>query len=230
MATTYTIYANTDDGYVRRLSDATDNWGPLRGTGSGATVTSSYTINAYDRACECTHENVRGVDTCAITRSFLSFTVDAIRTIPHEAKLYLYKYGVANSDFRVVKSSYSGNVSSADFNEIDGLITSGADGSGGADSTSSVTSYSGTITSMSTGSYQTIPLNGAALADMPSNRYLNMAIVDWTYDMADNQPSTDLVGQSNYTGFYYRNNLSPTVRPKLIVVGQDDALFLGTNF
>ena len=122
------------------------------------------------------------------------------------------------------------SLSTADFESITGWDSSGTNGSGGGDMESSVTKYSGEVTTWSSSGYNDITLNAQALADMRDDSTVYIALVNFDYDLKDVEP-TDATGRN---GLYYTNytgtSRDPYIDYTLATVTTDNSIFFGTNF
>ena len=225
-----TIYANTQDGYVARLNQST--WSNARANSSGTTG-SSTGVAFYQGISGIKASSRGGGSVYTIYRSFMAFDVSGISANVDSATLKIYGFNQSSGDLIAVKATSDIQIlGTADFEAIEGWDSSGTDGSGGGDMESSVTKYSNEITTWSSFSYIDIALNAQAKADMRDNGTINIALINFDYDLKDVEP-TDSTGRN---GLFYQNYTGTSRDPKLVytlalpTTTTDNAVFFGTNF
>ena len=221
MAVQVTIYSGITDGYV----SATDtNWSAIRDANTGSSV--NFINPNSTTAVRASATTARGVTTSVITRSFFSFDVSSITHVPKFAELQLYGLTNGNSDVIVVKSDWTGILSTADYDSIVGWDGTNSTGLGHGDESSNVTQYSREINTWDTSSYNRIILTQAALVDLAGESSFVCCVMDYDYDLRD-IAATSAVG---YTGLWYSNALGTSKDTKLVITTQDDSVFFGANF
>ena len=225
-----TIYANTQDGYVARLNQS--SWSNARANSSG-TAASATATNNFQGISGFAQAGRGGGSVYTIYRSFMAFDTTGISSNVDTATLKVYGWNQAGGDVIAVKATSDiATLGTADFEAIEGWDSSGTDGSGGGDMESSVTKYSNEITTWSSFSYIDIALNAQAKADMRDNGTINIALINFDYDLKDVEP-TDSTGRN---GLFYQNYTGTSRDPKLVytlalpTTTTDNAVFFGTNF
>ena len=224
-----TIYAHTNDGYVARFSQS--SWSNARANSSGTVAssvanTSTVGMSAYVQAGR------GGASVFHLVRSFMYFDTSGISSNVDSATLKIRGVTYGTGDVIAVKATSDiATLGTADFEAIEGWDSSGTDGSGGGDMESSVTKYSNEITTWSSFSYIDIALNAQAKADMRDNGTINIALINFDYDLKDVEPT----GTSGRNGLYYINYTGTSRDPYVdytlaAVATTDNAIFFGTNF
>ena len=223
-----TIYAHTQDGYVTRFNQS--SWSDARanssGTGGSSIQTAHFAgISAYRALAR------GGGFAYSIYRSFMFFDTSGITSNVDSATLKVRGVGQTGGDLMALKATSDiSSLSTADFESITGWDSSGTNGSGGGDMESSVTKYSGEVTTWSSSGYNDITLNAQALADMRDDSTVYIALVNFDYDLKDVEP-TDATGRN---GLYYTNytgtSRDPYIDYTLATVTTDNSIFFGTNF
>ena len=216
-----TIYSNTDDGYV---SNTGTTGATVRDANTGSTVAGLG--GSSTTAVRSSATTARGTTTSVITRSFMGFDTSGINHIPKSADLHLYGLTNGGSDVIVVKSNWTGILSTVDFDSIVGWDATNSDGAGGGSEIGNITRYSDEISTWDLTDYNRITLSQQALLDIAGEGELKCCIIDHDSDLRDIAASS----ASNYTGFYYANYIGTTRDPKLVIQTQDDSVFFGANF
>ena len=218
-----TVYAHTNDGYVRASSTtsfahcrdnaAAPNYAPSTGSSSSVGV-ATYKATA------------RGSATWYIFRSFFYFDTSGITGTVDSATLRIYGRSYTTGDVIAVKSNSDiTNLSTADFDAIEGWNSSGVDNE------SNVTKYSSEISTWSSG-YNDITLTSDALTDMENDNTLYVCLMNYDYDLKNVDPNT---ATDTKNGLYYINYTGTSRDPYIdytlaTVTPTDNAIFFGTNF
>ena len=153
-----------------------------------------------------------GGNTYRITRSFMYFDTSGITGTVSAATIKIRGYPDNDGSIVALKSTaYGGDggtaLASGDFDAIPGWTT-------GASAESSVTKYSGTITSGSwnTSGYNDLTGNSDLRADMQNNDAVIICFIDYTNDLLNVALTSN--GQANLGAFYtdyYGTSLDPYI-------------------
>ena len=96
----------------------------------------------------------------------MGFDTSGINHIPKSAELHLYGLTYGYSDVIVVKSNWTGILSTADFDSIVGWDGTNSDGAGGVSEIGNITRYSDEISTWDLTDYNRITLSQQALLDI----------------------------------------------------------------
>ena len=160
-----------------------------------------------------------------VNRSFFYFAVSELDAdySDYTATLNIYGVTFSTASLFAVKSNYSAEVTTADFDAIVGW-----DGSGLVDNTDNVTKYSEKVTSWSTSGYNSIPLNAQLLTDIGNDDEVKIALIESEYDLKGVDPE----GAGVYSGMYYSDypgtSLDPYIELTEPITG--NSIFFGANF
>ena len=197
------VSGSTTDGYVYKY--VSDTWANVRDATSGtANSTSGYSATAI----KVLHSGGRGGNTYYVGRSFFAFDTSGIAAAPSSATLNLYGYSGTTADIIVVKATkpdLSTGIAAADFDAITGF-------SAGSSMSGNVTDYSSEVTTWSTGAYNSITLNAAALSDIGSGGVLAVCIVEYDHDYLNSAASSN---NSYVNGLYYADQALTVYDPYL---------------
>ena len=224
-----TIYANAEDGYVGRFSQA--SWSAARANAIGGGYSDSTTGHAFAASAYRVASRGGGY-VFNIYRSFFFFDTSGISADVDSATFKVYGYSQGGGDLIAVKSNSDiATLGTADFGSMVGWNTT-TDGSGGGDNESNVTKYSAEIATWSTSGYNDIALNAQALADMRDDDTLYICLLNFDYDLKDIAPTGYT---SHRNGFYYTNYTGTSRDPYIdydlaAVAVTDNAVFFGANF
>ena len=210
------------DGYIAKVAAT---WDLARESAIGDSVSTSGDKNAY--AIRTNRASTRGGGTeYQITRSYFHFDTSSITTPVESAKFILRGYSQDDGDIIIVKATSDiTSLATSDYDAIDGWST--------GDNSSNVTIYSvkdhpsiseGQISNWSDSGYNDIQLTHEAKVDMFVNDDLYICVLDYTKDLLDVAPSSAL-----YTGFYYEDASTSSLRPTLDVT-LNNAVGFGVNF
>jgi len=194
------IYSTAYDGY---MVSQDSSWATAR----EAAAADSYVGGSvsYANAVEATKNTAARRFT--VTRTFLSFDCRTIYTVPSALSLVLRGITNDGADMYAVKGTQPTiSVTTAHFDSIYGWDND-------ADNSSNVRKYSSEITTWATGlpGTNTIALNDNAKADMASNSYLQIVMIESRYDLTHTEPS-DLTAIS---GMRYSEAFGTAFDPKL---------------
>ena len=188
-----TVYAHTNDGYVRASS--TTSFAHCRDN-SGASFWSVSGITVSTQGVATYKATARGAATWYIYRSFFYFDTSGITGTVDSATLKIYGRSYTTGDLIAVKSNSDiTNLSGSDFDAIDGWNSSGVDNE------SNVTKYSSEISTWSSG-YNDITLTSDALTDMENDNTLYVCLMNYDYDLKNVDPGT---ATDTRNGLYYIN-------------------------
>ena len=178
------------DGYCLNIGEGA-TWPTVR----DATTSSGGNTSAVNLTVDSVFITGRGPNLNAVARSFINFDTSGISDAVSSATLKLYALrvggpGSPNNDFIVVKGTQSGDPATSDFDSMTGWSTGSSDGAGAGDNESNVTKYSAEIDDgdIDTTGYFDVPLTAQARTDMENDSVLNIAILNYTYDLKDIQP------------------------------------------
>ena len=221
MPTTETIFSSTNDGRILK-SDA--DWSTARDADSG-TAASGLSTDAY--AVRSSVASGRGGTTYYVARSFFEFDVSSITHVPKSASCYIHGYNLGAADMRLVQSNQSASLANGDFDAIVGWDGSSSDGSGAGTNVSNVTLYDNAeISSWDTAIYNTITLSQQALVHIAGLSIFKCCLIEADNDLRDVSAN----GPDNRSGMYFADTSGTSRDPKLVVITQDDAVFMGANF
>ena len=170
----------------------------IRNASTGSTATTFTASNANSQAIRANYTSGRSGYSGSLYRSFLFFDVSSVPGTITAATLQIYGYSQSGSDAFIVKSSaWGGNGSSttmttAMYNDLD---------FSSAYSQSSISNWS-----TSTSSPNQFIINNAGITDMNSNGYLNVALINSSYDYTGSQPP---LGTLTMAGMYQKNTTYP---------------------
>ena len=221
-----TIYAHTNDGYVRRTNQS--SWSNARATTTGTYANSTGSFSGFGVAASKTTARGGG-STYNIYRSFFFFDTSGISTDVDSATFKVFGYSQTSGDLIAVKSNSDiETLGTADFGSIVGWNTT-TDGSGGGDNESNVTKYSAEISTWSNSGYNDITLNAQALADMRDDDKVYICLINFDHDLKD----IEFTG-FNRNGLHYTNytgtSRDPYIDYELAPTATDNSIFFGTNF
>ena len=215
MATT--IYAHTNDGWVK--NQTLTSWADTRdaGTGDGSSSTGTGSSTAV-RATRAT--SGRAGYSWIVYRTFMIFDTSAIVVEPSSVTLNMYKFGgYTSADFFVVKSTIGTLYGPVQFDAIEGWTA--------GDNSSNVTKYSDEVTTWGS-AYNTVTLNATARSDIASLDTFKIALIEADHDLTDIEPTSANV----MIGMYYTNYTGTSRDPYISVTEgvADNATFFGANF
>ena len=194
-----TINSATTRGSVRATgTDAIySTWEEIRDFINGT----SLSVNGNDaQAIRVATVSSGFVTTWTCTRYFMAFDTSSITAVPGSATLYIYCQTTNSADLIAVKATApttSTNIATTNYSSIDGYTA-------GVGMNGYVTDYSSVAgPSLSTSSYNAIPLNAAALSDMNSLSTFKLALVNYSYDYEYIAPFTDFRTGINVTNQPY---------------------------
>ena len=170
----------------------------IRNASTGSTATTFTSPNSNSQAIRASYSSGRSGYSGSIYRSFLFFDVSSVPGTITAATLQIYGYSQSTSGAFIVKSSaWGGNgstttMSTSNYNDLD---------FSGAYSQSSISNWS-----TSTSSPNQFTINNAGITDMNSNGYLNVALINSTYDYNGSQPP---LGTTVMSGMYQKNTTYP---------------------
>ena len=222
MATT--IYSGSNDGYC--LKSGT-NWVTVRDADTGSSVNSS--LGSYNYAIRASVAAGRGGTNYVITRAFLEFDVSGITHVPQRGQLRVYGNVYSYADVVAVKSNQSASLATSDFDAIEGWDGSSADGSGAGSNSGNVTIYGSVISSWSTTGYNDFTLSQQALVDIAGLSTFKVCLIEEDADLRDITPVSPW-GPLNYAGVRFSEYSGTSSDPKLVIVEQDNSVFVGCNF
>ena len=222
MATT--IYSGSNDGYC--LKSGT-NWVTVRDADTGSSVNSS--LGSYNYAIRASVAAGRGGTNYAIARTFLEFDVSGITHVPQRGQLRVYGNVYSYADVVAVKSNQSASLATSDFDAIEGWDGSSADGSGAGSNSGNVTIYGSVISSWSTTGYNDFTLSQQALVDIAGLSTFKVCLIEEDADLRDITPVSPW-GPLNYAGVRFSEYSGTSSDPKLVIVDQDNSVFVGCNF
>ena len=222
MATT--IYSGSNDGYC--LKSGT-NWVTVRDADTGSSVNSS--LGSYNYAIRASVAAGRGGTNYAIARTFLEFDVSGITHVPQRGQLRVYGNVYSYADVVAVKSNQSASLATSDFDAIEGWDGSSADGSGAGSNSGNVTIYGSVISSWSTTGYNDFTLSQQALVDIAGLSTFKVCLIEEDADLRDITPVSPW-GPLNYAGVRFSEYSGTSSDPKLVIVEQDNSVFVGCNF
>ena len=222
MATT--IYSGSNDGYC--LKSGT-NWVTVRDADTGSSVNSS--LGSYNYAIRASVAAGRGGTNYAIARTFLEFDVSGITHVPQRGQLRVYGNVYSYADVVAVKSNQSASLATSDFDAIEGGDGSSADGSGAGSNSGNVTIYGSVISSWSTTGYNDFTLSQQALVDIAGLSTFKVCLKEEDADLRDITPVSPW-GPLNYAGVRFSEYSGTSSDPKLVIVEQDNSVFVGCNF
>ena len=170
----------------------------IRNASTGSTATTFTSPNSNSQAIRASYSSGRSGYSGSIYRSFLFFDVSSVPGTITGATLQIYGYSQSTSGAFIVKSSaWGGNgstttMSTSNYNDLD---------FSGAYSQSSISNWS-----TSTSSPNQFTINNAGITDMNSNGYLNVALINKSYDYDGSQPP---LGTTVMAGMYQKNTTYP---------------------
>ena len=222
MATT--IYSGGNDGYCYITNS---NWVTARDADTSNTVNALQSSYAY--AVRAAVSSGRGGTSYVITRAFLEFDVSGITHVPKSGILGVRGHNYGNADVVAVKSNQSTPLATSDFDAIEGWDGSSADGSGAGTNVSNVTVYGSVISSWSTSAYNNFTLSQQALVDIAGLSTFKVCLIEEDADLRDITPVSPW-GPLNYAGVRFSEYSGTSSDPKLVIVEQDNSVFVGCNF
>lgn len=184
----YTCLAADADGYIEHNNSSHAG---VRDASTGTAVNTSDASNT--RAIMYMHAK----GTYRITRTFIVFPTNGISTTVTAANLYVRGLTKNSGDIIVVKSTWNGKttLATSDFDSLDFS-----------------TPYSSEVSTwLTTSSQNEIELNAQARADMQSNDYISIALINHTYDYSD----TDGSGATEENGMYFTEQSGTSSDPEL---------------
>ena len=208
------------DGYVLRNAEST--WADAHDATTGEVASSTATISAYALRASYTAAG-RGAGFFT-GRCFFSFDTSGIFNVPTKAIFTVRGYvtHAANYIYCVkATSDIESAITTADFDSIEGWDHD-------ANNTGNVVQYADNLTAWILGS-NSFTLNSQALADMAGLDRLNICLITHI-DIQDIGDSTPPPSPSHYSGLYFVNHSSVSLRPVIRLTQQDDAVFFGANF
>ena len=222
MPTKYSDYP-TADGYCYSVSSS--NWTTARDATSANSVSSGSSASS-STVSSAQNPTRGGGSSWRIRRSFFKFDTSEISVAPSAATLKVYGSGQTSGDIMAVKSTHSDTLALADVDAITGWIA-------GADNEGNVTKYSAEITTWSSSAYNDIALTSAALSDMASLNLFKVCLIEYDYDLTNNEPPR-AGGGGAAVGMYFTDNTGTSKAPYLDytagVAVTDNAIFFGHNF
>ena len=211
-----TIYSSTNDGFVSKTDFS--SWSNARDATSGSATS---TGNSYSYGVRARSVAGRGGTQRTVVRSFFEFDTRTITATPSSADLKIKGVGNGTADLIAVKSTQSSTLADTDIDAITGW-------SAGADNLGNVTQYSSEVTTWDTSGYNTISLNATALSDTVSLDTFKVCLIEYDYDLQNNEPSNTEYG----SGVYYADSSGTSNDPYLeyIEAVTDNSIFFGANF
>ena len=172
----------SNEGVIGFLGFSVANWGTIRNATSGNFATTYTSDSDVSAAVQAAFEAARFGSSGLITRTFLFFDTSSITGTITAAQLQVAGYQAATGATVCVESTAWGGgggtttLTNAMYNDVDFSRT-----------------YSSQLATWSTSGYNTFTLNNNAISDMNSNSYLNVAIINSTYDQQNVAPSNTQV-------------------------------------
>lgn len=170
----------------------------VRNASTGTTPTTFTSSTVQSQAIRASYASGRSGYSGSIYRTFLFFDVSSVPGTITAATLQIYGYSASSSGAFIVKSSaWGGNgstttMSTSNYNDLD---------FSSAYSQSSIAAWS-----TSTSSPNQFTINNAGVTDMNSNGYLNVALINSTYDY---NGSTPPLGVTRFSGARMKNTTYP---------------------
>ena len=214
-----TIYSSTNDGHIVKTSTA--DWTSARDATSGT----AFDLIRFHSAITAAKAAGRGGSFIrVVVRSFFEFDTSGISIAPSSATLKIYGYNFNAADMIAVKSEQSTTLANTDFDAITGWVA-------GADNEGNVTKYSSEITTWSTSGYNDFTLTASALSDMSSLDTFKVCLIEYDYDLTNNEPANGVTVSSGcYFVDYTGTSRDPYVDYTAGVAITDNAIFFGANF
>lgn len=186
-------------GRVTKQANSVTNWlSQVRNssTGTGANTYSSATLES--NAFRASYTSGRVGNSGVVFRTFLFFDVSSVPGTIDSATLQIYGTTQGTSDAFIVESTaWGGNGSSTS------MTTSMYDD---LDFSQPYSQSSISTWSISTSSPNQFTINSAGLSDMNTNGYLNVALINKSYDYDGLSP---LIGTSVASGVRFKNTTYP---------------------
>ena len=176
-----------------------NNWvSAIRNASTGTQANTFTSASSQTQAFRTSYSSGRSGFSGSIYRTFLFFDVSSVPGTITAATLQIYGYSASTSGAFIVKSSaWGGNgstttMSTSNYNDLD---------FSSAYSQSSIAAWS-----TSTSSPNQFTINNAGVTDMNSNGYLNVALINSTYDY---NGSTPPLGVTRFSGARMKNTTYP---------------------
>lgn len=223
-----TIYSGSNDGFVQSFLD-----GVSYGVRKQATAFQAKINDASSSTAIYTFYSSGRGGSYGLIRAFFEFDTKSITVAPSSASLKIHGATNGNNNIIAVRGTQSSPLSTSDLVSLYGASTALAAGDGsGAGSLAGVSglTYSAATSGWNSGSYNTIPLNATALADMASLGTFKVCLMDYDYDYLDISWSSALS-----SGVHFSEKGGTSLDPYIDYVAgtaaaTDNAVFFGTNF